>query len=543
MLFKQLSFLVFISAVGFSVSEELFELSVIHLNDFHARFEQTTAKSAPCRRGDESECIGGISRVVTVIKQLMKERPNPLLLNAGDNYQGTLFFNFFGYKLISEVMNTLPFHAHTIGNHEFDNKVDGLVPFLKELKAPVIVANMDDSKHPEIQGLYKKSIVVEIAGKRIGIIGVIYPKTNEISNSENIVFLDESETVNAEADRLAKEENVFTVIVLSHCGYDLDMEIARRARPNIGLVVGAHSHTLLYRGEAPDVATQGSTVLGTYPSIIKRTDGGNVYVVQASCYTKYLGSITIKYDYNGQVRGWVEDNRSKGLPIYMAHDIEQDRDMLKFLTPYINKIQSFGGQIIGETKNLLFQGDCKSTECTLGNMVADAMLTTNLTVDALASFINAGGLRTSIEAGKITYNDLASAVPFENTFDVGTMSGAGIRACAEHMAKPTVQGKVNMLQVSGLQMTLDLTKPADQRVTKLKIRISPDVYEDVEDSKDYRLSVINFLLSGGDGFTCFPENFKDHKEGNKDIVVLEKFIRENIPLDYEKENRIEIIGA
>jgi 5'-nucleotidase len=93
---------------------ELFELSLIHINDFHARFEQTNPSSGICVEGQEETCVGGIARIATVVKSLVKERPNPIFLNAGDNFQGTLWYTKFKWNVTAYFMNMLPHDALVI---------------------------------------------------------------------------------------------------------------------------------------------------------------------------------------------------------------------------------------------------------------------------------------------------------------------------------------------------------------------------------------------------------------------------------------------
>jgi 5'-nucleotidase len=96
------------------IGRELFEISLIHINDFHARFEQTSPSSGVCVEGQEEACVGGIARIATVVKSLVNERPNPIFLNAGDNFQGTLWYTKFKWNVTAEFMNMLPHDALVI---------------------------------------------------------------------------------------------------------------------------------------------------------------------------------------------------------------------------------------------------------------------------------------------------------------------------------------------------------------------------------------------------------------------------------------------
>ncbi|KAI4455195.1 nucleotidase-related [Holotrichia oblita] len=195
-----------------------------------------------------ASCIGGFSRMYTLINQLYQTRPNPISLNAGDNFQGTLWYNMFKWNVTQFFLNMLPTDAMTLGNHEFDDGLEGIVPFLKAIRVPVVLSNIDDTLEPSIQNLYKKSIVIEREGKKIGIIGVLTSGTKDVSNTGQLSFLDEVESINREARRLLDMEGVFTVIVISHCGFESETKMAKLVTNGISIIVGGHSNTLLYNG-------------------------------------------------------------------------------------------------------------------------------------------------------------------------------------------------------------------------------------------------------------------------------------------------------
>lgn len=107
------------SVSGMAVSSskrELFEISIIHINDFHARFEQTSPSSSACLEGQEETCVGGIARIVTAVRRLVNERPNAIFLNAGDNFQGTLWYTKFKWNVTAHFLNMLPHDALVIIN-------------------------------------------------------------------------------------------------------------------------------------------------------------------------------------------------------------------------------------------------------------------------------------------------------------------------------------------------------------------------------------------------------------------------------------------
>jgi len=111
------AFTIFVLCETFHVPEvrsnkrELFELSIIHFNDFHAHFEQSNEFSGTCLEGQEESCFGGIARIATTVKSLLTERPNPVFLNAGDNFQGTLWYTKFKWNVTAYFLNMLPLDA------------------------------------------------------------------------------------------------------------------------------------------------------------------------------------------------------------------------------------------------------------------------------------------------------------------------------------------------------------------------------------------------------------------------------------------------
>nr|CAD7424035.1 unnamed protein product [Timema monikensis] len=308
----------------------LFELSIIHLNDFHARFEQTSWSSGNCPKGQEGSCVGGIARLYTAINELVAQRPNAIFLNAGDNFQGTLWYTLFKWNLTLEFMNLLPHDAMTLGNHEFDDKLAGIIPFIKGLNCPMVVANIDDSLEPRFQGLYNKSVVIERDGRKIGIVGYIVKTVDELSSTEKLRFLDEVESVRSESARL-KSQGVDIIVGLSHAGYGVDLVVAKQV-PDIDVIVGGHSHTLLYTGTPPE----GDIAEGPYPTVVTQASGKMVPIVQAYAYSKYLGNLTVWFDQEGEPVAW------EGNPILMNQSFEEKITFndLVTCTPFLNTIDT-----------------------------------------------------------------------------------------------------------------------------------------------------------------------------------------------------------
>ncbi|CAG9765345.1 unnamed protein product [Ceutorhynchus assimilis] len=531
---------------GNPISDDaVLELSVIHFNDFHARFQEISKSAGTCT--NPTSCIGGFSRLYQQIQTLLAEQPDSVLLSAGDNFQGTLYYTVGKWNITQEFMNKLPLAATVLGNHEFDDGIDGIVPFLKSMTTPVICSNIDDAGEPDIQGTYKKSVVIERNGKKIGIIGVLYSETNTISSSGNLVFLPESASVNAEAERLVKEEGVFTNIVLSHVGYDIDQQIAANATGKIGLIVGGHSNTFLYTGDNPPGP---DTPAGPYPTIVQSTAGKNVHIVQASAYTKYLGNIKVSYNSEGDVVA------SNGAPIYLDNSLPKNAEIDAALAPWTALVEAQGSVVLGSTLVTLSKSDCFSKECTLGNFITDAFVfaytqhaDNGSWTRAPIAFMNSGGIRTDIQVGNITYSDLILAQPFANTVDYGELQGVHLKALLEQAGRAfnnqRLMSELSLLQVSGIHVVYNISKPIGERVVDVKVRCQRceiPVYEDLDLEAVYSIVVPSFLVGGGDDFTALTDNLKNLIIGQTDTDIFREYLKNRSPIFEEEQGRITVIS-
>ena len=205
-----------------------YTLTILHINDFHARFEPINGSDSTCGEKDaaENKCFGGIARLVTAVTDARSRTANSLLIDAGDQFQGSLFYNHYKGKVSAEFMNALGFEAMAVGNHEFDDGPPELAHFLEQIRFPMVMANADLSREPLLKGRIAKSVVVEKAGEKIGIIGLTPLDNPELASpGPNIIFTPPADAVQAEVDTLTAA-GVNKIIVLSHSGYEVDKQIA-----------------------------------------------------------------------------------------------------------------------------------------------------------------------------------------------------------------------------------------------------------------------------------------------------------------------------
>uniref|UniRef100_A0A336KUY8 apyrase n=1 Tax=Culicoides sonorensis TaxID=179676 RepID=A0A336KUY8_CULSO len=548
--FVNLTLIGILLSLGFNLSqaatvvskadEDLFPLAIIHINDFHARFEETNLMSNTCKPGEK--CIGGYARTVTVVKQLkekLKDK-NPIYLNAGDSFQGTLWYNFLKWNVVSHFLNLLKADAMTIGNHEFDDGIAGVVPFLEDIQSPMIVANIDSSDEPTFQGHYNHSLVIDKNGTKIGIIGVVLQSYDVLSKTEKLKFLDEVETVKAEAEKL-NEAGVKIIIVLSHSGLEMDRKIAKEGGPLIDVIVGGHSHTFLYTGPPP-----GEDIpVDVYPVVEEQPDGRKVYIVQASAFTKYVGELTAWFDQAGNIV------RTEGNPIYLSNDIIPDPEIMEELKPYKEQVDAIGNKVHGESRVLLEKPPCVRGECSLGNFVTDSYVDHFIPLAGDGEWTyssiavqNAGGVRTSLSKGNLTYADLIAVLPFENELAVFELRGDKLLQALEYSVSKEGTTQSNMLQVSGMRNVFNFKNPPGERVESVHIlcrKCKIPTYEPLNLFEDYRIAMPSFLADGGDGFSMFKEFGKNKKLGGVDIEIFTNYVERKSPIFASNEGRIKIL--
>ncbi|KAJ2954876.1 hypothetical protein O0L34_g3197 [Tuta absoluta] len=536
---KLLLYLSFISLV--SAEESRFALNILHYNDFHARFVETSPQGGVCDPAADP-CIGGFARLATAVREGMAREPQSVLLNAGDSFQGTIWYNLLRWNVTQEFMNLLPHDAHVLGNHEFDHGVEGVVPYLQHLISPVITANIIDDLEETIQGLFKPSIVIEREGRRIGIIGVIISTTNTLSSTGQLKFTDEIETVRQEAEKL-HIDGVNIIVVLSHCGIDIDREMALHAGPYIDIIVGGHSHTLLYNGEPPE--NSGFLSKGPYPVVVEQ-DTRKVLIVQAAAHTQYLGQIKLYFDIEGNLLEW------EGHPHYLGNEIVQAPDILEKINQYLPEIQDSATIEIGSSMVHL-SSSCACSECNLGSFICDAFMDRVMEVMAdkkgnkwhYAHFcvINQGGIRAAIPPGVLTYESILLSTPFENNVEVFDLRGDYILEMLEYAVANEPYPGARMLQVSGIRVVYDGARAANERVVNVTIRcIECEVprYEPLQLNKYYKVVSQSFLGDGGDGFSMISENRSEPDVIGVDYDVLMRYIQKQSPVFIDQDGRVQI---
>ncbi|XP_037947379.1 protein 5NUC-like [Teleopsis dalmanni] len=530
------------------------EFIILHNNDMHARFEQTGRDSGKCSPEDANtnKCYGGFARVAYEVRKYRDAAKNggtPVLyLNAGDTYTGTPWFTVFKDNITAAFLNKLEPDAISLGNHELDENVAGLVPFLNEVNFPVLACNLDLTGAPEIATTkhFANSTILTVNDVKVGIIGYLTPDTKFLASPNAVEYKPEIDAINAEAKKL-KANGVNIIIALGHSGYQKDKEIAEQC-PDVDIVIGGHTNTFLYNGTQPDI----ERIDGPYPTMVKQKSGKKVPVVQAYAYTKYLGKLHVQFDKDGNLV------KFDGSPILLNASVPRENDVLQLLELYRPNITALEQSVVGHTKVYLEGSSkvCRKRECNLGNLVADSMVHARVSenqgglywTDAAIAFIMGGGIRNSIEKrsdGSITETDVMSVLPFENDLYVTKVTGKTIRNALLRSA--TIRDRDSnggFLQMSGIHATYDYSKDDTVNVTSVEVRCADcdvPMYEALDDTKKYNIVLPSFLLDGGDGHVFREEGVIPIRLQKNDLEALTQYLKEREFIYPEIEDRLVII--
>jgi len=224
---------------------EITKLTILHTNDVHSRIEPFPMD------GGKNEGLGGVAKRATLIKKIRSEEKNVLLFDAGDIFQGTPYFNFFGGELEMKLMSEMGYDAATIGNHDFDLGVDGLEKQLKHANFPLLVSNYDFSD-TVLAGKTNPYKIFNKGGIKIGVFGVGVELKGLVPTSlyKGTLYNDPMEAADKTSKFLKEEERCDFVICLSHLGYKynenkISDQVLAANSSHINLIIGGHTHTFL----------------------------------------------------------------------------------------------------------------------------------------------------------------------------------------------------------------------------------------------------------------------------------------------------------
>ncbi len=461
-----------------------YTLTILHTNDFHARFEPISKYDSPCSAEDNTEgkCFGGTARLVTAVAEARARSNNSILVDGGDQFQGTLFYTYYKGAMAAEFMNKLGYDGMTVGNHEFDDGPEVLAGFMDTINFPILMSNADVSGEPLLAGKLAKSTVIERGGEKIGLIGLTPQNTDELASpGENVIFTDPSDAVQGEVDALT-EMGVNKIIVLSHSGYVVDQEVAANTT-GVDVIVGGHSNTYL--------SSSDEDAIGAYPTMV-----GDTAIVQAYAYGKFLGELNVTFDDAGNI------TEAAGEPILINGEVAEDADTVARIADLATPLDEIRNNVVANSSAAI-EGNrdvCRVMECEMGNLIADAMLDRVADQGVTIAIANSGGIRASIDAGDVTMGEVLTVLPFQNTLSTFEVTGEVMVAALENGVSEIAEVAGRFPQVAGMTFTVDPAAEVGSRISDVMVGGAA-----IDLAATYGVVSNNYVRNGGDGYKMFRD--------------------------------------
>ncbi|MBQ9218521.1 MAG: bifunctional metallophosphatase/5'-nucleotidase [Muribaculaceae bacterium] len=440
-------------------------LVIIAANDTHSQIEPA------------SDGLGGVMRRRAIYDQIRRENPNTVTVHAGDAVQGTVFFSLYGGEVEYALMDSLGYDIIILGNHEFDNGIESIAKYYKNIRAKRLSANYEMSGTP-LEGMFEPYVIKRYGDKRVAFMGINVQPEGLISlkNYEGMRYLPSIDVADATAKYLKEVQKVDYVVMISHIGYTSydpnepnDVDIIQKSE-YIDLVIGGHSHTTIKPG--------------TEMATVKNDDGRLIPVGQNGKSGKYVATYDLdletgKVDYN-QYK--VDQTWDQAAARYTAMDHWLDR--------YRQGVDSLMNNPLAQSVKAM-----KNSSPALQNWVSDVALDIIKPLsginDVQFAIMNKGGIRTDMPQGTVTEGLLMAMFPFDNRFVVLEITGQGLLDALKVMA-----GRGG----DAISRQLKVTYNDRGEVTSARVN-----GKKVDPKKTYRMVTIDYLANGGDYMTPFKE--------------------------------------
>lgn len=487
----------------------------------------------------------GLAKVATLIKRIRKEQPNTMLIDSGDTIQGSPLESFHGRKNnqppdpMMLVMNSLNYDAMAVGNHEYNFGLKVLEKARGEANFPWMSANTYDVAKQ--QPHYKPYIVKEIAGVRIGVLGLTTPGIPNWDNPPNYAGLEFHEPV-SEARKwvpmLRDKEKCDLVVIAMHMGLDEDLrtgevspgqvpheneaiEIAKEV-PGVDVIFMGHTHR-----EVPSLYING------------------VLLTQANYWGKHLARADLYLQKSSN--GWrVYAKSARTLP---ADDrVEPDPEAVKLAQPYDNETQGWLARVIGQSAEELTAKDARFRDTAILDLIQKVQLEAGKAdVSMVASFNS----EARIAKGPVSVRDIAGLYVYENTLVVLEVTGQQLKDALEHSARyfkayvpgepaaDLVDDKIpayNFDIAQGVTYDLDISKPFGQRIQNLRFHGQP-----LSPTQKLRLATNNYRVNGGGGYTMYKNAPVVYRSSEEIRELIIDWVERNKTIPVKPDNNWRLV--
>jgi 2',3'-cyclic-nucleotide 2'-phosphodiesterase / 3'-nucleotidase len=467
----------------------------------------------------------GLAKVATIVKRIRKENANLLLLDSGDTIQGTPL-EFYHNKKNNQppdpmmlIMSSLQFDAMAVGNHEYNFGLPVLEKARSEANFPWLSANTYN--RGTLKTHYQPYLVKEIAGVRVGILGLTTPGIPSWENSQNYDGLEFHEPLR-EARKwvpiLRRKERVDLVVIAMHMGIEEDLDTGvvnpgqvanenqalaiARGVPGVDIILMGHTHR-----EAPALFVNG------------------VLLTQANHWGRHVARVDLYFDKSRRA-GWrLAAKSARTIPVDTA---EPDAAVVKLAEPYDRETEGWLGRIIGESTAELTAREARFRDTAILDLIQRVQLEAgNADVSMVASF----NPQARIPKGPIKVREISGLYVYENTLVVIEVTGSQLKEALEHSAKyfrtyepgkslaELVDEKIpayNFDIAEGVSYDLDITRPIGQRIQNLSFKGQP-----VRPDQKFKLATNNYRVNGGGGYTMYQGApvIKRSSELIRDLII------------------------
>ncbi len=474
-------------------------LRVLTTNDLHGHLLPETYGWSGGRP------VGGAAALATYFRAERDSFPGPtILLDAGDELQGTPVSNLSQGRATVAVLDALGVRGAAIGNHEFDWGRSVLRGRLTEAHYPWLAANLRVAGSDTLPSWVRDTATFEVRGVRVGLIGLATQATPSTTKADNVAGLDFRDGA-AAIDRwvpVLRRQADF-VIVIAHSGASCDstgtsgckgevVDWARRAHERPDLIVAGHTHTLV------------------------RTTVNDIPIVQAASYGTRFGVVDLQQATPpvagpGATVTLPATARIRDVPVAWADSVRPDPAVAALVARWQKEVAPQVSAVVARLAQPLPHGH---GDFALARLLADAW---RAETGAQVAFMNNGGVRAELRAGPVTWGQLFELLPFQNRLVVLTLTGARLRQAVE----AAVRGEEPDLNVSGIRAEYDPARPVGKRVLALTLADGTPV----QDGATYTVAVQDFLAGGGDRYDAFRQPVARRDPGTLDLDAFIAYLK------------------
>ncbi|WP_337375062.1 bifunctional metallophosphatase/5'-nucleotidase [Desulfovibrio piger] len=505
-----------------SPAEGALSLTILHTNDTHSHIAGINKYGNACF--DDTDCRGGLARIATAIRTAKSQNDNVIALDAGDQFQGTLFYSVNKWPMLAELDQHMPYDAMTLGNHEFDEGCLELTRFLAALPFPVLAANLKPAKGcPMLKGNYTPYTLLTVRGQKVAVVGIANNEVVSLAAACPRTFFEDTAACLQRTVRDLEAQGVKHIIALTHIGLPEDRKLARSV-DGVDIIVGGHSHS--YLGHDSEE--------GPYPIIERSPSGQPVLVVTAKRAAQYLGELNVIFDAQGVPFRWNGGARELAAPE------TRDAETSALVQKYAASLDEFRNHKVGSHHLSLPDGidACREDDCLGGSLIADAMLEYARPFGGQVALCNGGSVRAALPSGDISRGDLLSVIPFGNTLVMREITGERLLAALEHGVSEEGGQGPRLLHTAGLRYVVDAARPAGSRIVRAEILNEKDTGTPLDRKARYVIVTIEYLARGGDAYEMLKDSKVIPSPEPIDITVVEDYLKKHSPLPQPEGERI-----